>query len=191
MKSRRTPPSRHRTRGAVVLALMIVVMVLLIGWLIYGAIPDNPRLAADSRAMLALGQARDALIGEARTRWCRQPVGTVADALPCPDVGGGGEGLAAAACAPVAVGRLPWRTLGLKDLRDAHGECLWYRRTATGAQVIAPGPAQGAQTRPTIAAAAVCGGHYGAADYLGEVPTNDIALDIAAADLAAPAGCGP
>jgi hypothetical protein len=33
--------------------------------------------------------------------------------------------------APNYVGRLPWRTLGLPELRDADGETLWYALAAT------------------------------------------------------------
>jgi len=55
--------------------------------------------------------------------------------LPCPEapgnVGGANEGIAAASCTLPAVGRLPWRTLGLDELVDANSEPLWY--------VVSPG----------------------------------------------------
>ena len=47
--------------------------------------------------------------------------------LPCPDTNG--DGIADALCGSrdeSAIGRLPWKTLGLSPLRDANGECLWY-----------------------------------------------------------------
>src|SRR5262249_13352975 len=50
--------------------------------------------------------------------------------LPCPEAAGffgtTNEGVAAANCKQPALGRLPWRTLGLEKLRDAAGEPLWY-----------------------------------------------------------------
>lgn len=51
--------------------------------------------------------------------------------LPCPEPAGSfgiaaTEGIAAASCTLPAVGRLPWRTLGLDKLTDAAGEPLWY-----------------------------------------------------------------
>jgi hypothetical protein len=56
--------------------------------------------------------------------------------LPCPESPGvagipNNEGIAASSCAPTfpvqkTVGRLPWRTLGLDKLVDAHAEPLWY-----------------------------------------------------------------
>ncbi|MFZ5657477.1 MAG: hypothetical protein ACOY37_10555 [Pseudomonadota bacterium] len=194
MRARRAPAPRA-ARGIVILAVLVVVLVLLAGWMLYSALPDNPRLAADARAGATLSQARDAVIGHARSRWCLQPTGSVVDHLPCPDVGGG-EGIAPAACAPGAVGRLPWATLGLGPLRDGAGECLWYRRTATGAEIIAAGSVLGAQSRAGVPAAPACGGHYGVAAYLEPSPlagaaANDIVLAIGAGDLAAPTGCGP
>ena len=50
---------------------------------------------------------------------CRRP-----GDLPCPDTNN--DGFAEGVCAVAALGRLPWRTLGLKDLRDGYGERLWY-----------------------------------------------------------------
>ena len=50
--------------------------------------------------------------------------------LPCPEApanfGTANEGIEAPFCASQAVGRLPWRTLGLDKLVDASGEPLWY-----------------------------------------------------------------
>lgn len=71
----------------------------------------------------ALSQAVDALIGYATVE--DNSPGT----LPCPDVTG--DGIAdwdfggSNPCSGY-IGRLPWRTLGIGDLRDADGECLWY-----------------------------------------------------------------
>lgn len=50
--------------------------------------------------------------------------------LPCPEApanfGTANEGIEASFCAAPAVGRLPWRTLGLDKLVDSAGEPLWY-----------------------------------------------------------------
>jgi hypothetical protein len=55
--------------------------------------------------------------------------------LPCPEAPGdfntANEGRAAGNCVLPAVGRLPWRTLGLEKLADSAGEPLWY--------VVSPG----------------------------------------------------
>ena len=72
----------------------------------------------------ALALAKQALIASAASSNLRP------GSLPCPDVDN--DGLSdqignnpAAACTQF-IGRLPWQTLGLPDLRDAAGERLWY-----------------------------------------------------------------
>jgi hypothetical protein len=72
---------------------------------------------------LALAQARDALIGRAAMDDNRP------GSLPCPDTNHDGEAdlwdKSGNHC-PSYIGRLPWKTLGLPELRDAGGEALWY-----------------------------------------------------------------
>lgn len=90
--------------------------------LVYGSTTEVGRaVRADTRTRAVLDEARQALIGRA-----------IADAnrpgsLPCPD--GDNDGSAdlfvGSACASY-IGRLPWRTLGIGDLRDDAGERLWY-----------------------------------------------------------------
>jgi hypothetical protein len=75
----------------------------------------------DRKTTYALAQAKQALIGRAASDATRP------GSLPCPDTNndGSAEMLAGNDC-PSYVGRLPWKTLGLPDLRDADGERLWY-----------------------------------------------------------------
>ena len=80
-----------------------------------------------------LAQAKQALIG-----WMAlnaASTDTNPGRLPCPEAAGDfgtvNEGRAAGNCTLPAVGRLPWRTLGLEQLLDAAGEPLWY--------VVSPG----------------------------------------------------
>jgi hypothetical protein len=51
-------------------------------------------------------------------------------AFLCPEaaanIGTGNEGLAPGNCTLPAVGRLPWKTIGIEKLQDASGEPLWY-----------------------------------------------------------------
>ena len=68
--------------------------------------------------------AREALIGAA-IEGERSAAGRPGD-LPCPDLNNDG-GADPPCFNPVdRIGRLPWRTLGLPDLRDGNGERLWY-----------------------------------------------------------------
>ena len=83
----------------------------------------------------ALAQARDALIGRAASDDNRP------GSLPCPDLvtnivgtnvpNDGNADLFAGNECPSYVGRLPWKTLGLPDLRDGSGERLWYALSRT------------------------------------------------------------
>jgi hypothetical protein len=88
---------------------------------------EQHRLRATERA---LAQAREALLAYAADRPIDARVGP--GYLPCPDLDD--DGWAEATCGSLAgqlgqeqrLGRLPWKTLGLPDLRDGHGERLWY-----------------------------------------------------------------
>ncbi|HLX23031.1 MAG TPA: hypothetical protein VKR38_06780 [Usitatibacter sp.] len=78
----------------------------------------------------ALAEAREALIAYAADRSIDAIVGP--GYLPCPDLDD--DGWAESTCGSLAgdsgqaqrLGRLPWKTLGIPDLRDGHGERLWY-----------------------------------------------------------------
>lgn len=115
----------NRQRGV---ALIIVVVLLLIG---LGAAlfafmrPASQAIERDKVTAAALAQAKAALIGYAASN-PNQP-----GVLPCPD--NDNDGTADSPCGAIgvtAVGRLPWKTLGLPDLRDGSGECLWYAVSA-------------------------------------------------------------
>lgn len=75
-------------------------------------------LRASLRTDRALRDARDALIQHAA--WEDSSPGS----LVCPDMDNNGS--AQASCAAGAIGRFPWRTLGIERLLDGSGECLWY-----------------------------------------------------------------
>lgn len=119
---------RVNRRGQQGLALLVMVIVLILGsafFLVKQLNSTALRLNSDAKSNNVLAQAKDALIGYAATNSNRP------GALPCPDLnapGSANEGTAAGTCSSLAqqVGRLPWKTLNLPDLRDASGERLWY-----------------------------------------------------------------
>jgi hypothetical protein len=83
----------------------------------------------DSNAMV-LARAKRALIGYMAQRASLSAENNPGR-LPCPEAPAffgdpAQEGIAAGNCTLPAVGRLPWRTLGLDKLADAAGEPLWY-----------------------------------------------------------------
>ncbi|MEO7727752.1 MAG: hypothetical protein ABIS45_10910 [Burkholderiales bacterium] len=70
----------------------------------------------------ALALAKQALVGRAASDDNRP------GSLPCPDTTNDGlsDIVDSSGACVATVGRLPWQTLGLPDLRDADGERLWY-----------------------------------------------------------------
>lgn len=104
---------------AVILALVGVIGLAAIAALTEAALDTAQR---EQQTALALAQARDALIGFAVAS-----SGRPGD-LPCPDLDNDGSADAVPGCSASSsrIGRLPWRTLDLPDLRDGNGERLWY-----------------------------------------------------------------
>jgi hypothetical protein len=130
---------RNRQQG-VALLLFLSVLVIGVAWFAVGALGKAAPSAAERemRTGLALQAAKQALLGYVALK--------AADAgeespgrLPCPESLSqpgipNDEGIAAPfpgypTCSPI--GRLPWKTLGTHQLRDGHGEPLWYA-VATG-----------------------------------------------------------
>ncbi len=117
-------------RGA---AFLVALVVLLAGIGVALAVELSVHSGASRRERVserALAQAREALIAYAADRPMTREVGP--GYLPCPDLDG--DGWAEATCGSQSgdtgqaerLGLLPWKTLGLPDLRDGSGERLWY-----------------------------------------------------------------
>ena len=89
----------------------------------------------EDRSMSALRQAKAALIAyAANEQWqlykSLPDVPPVAyfqpGALPCPDKDDDGDADCTGSNTASMIGRLPFKTMGIDDLRDASGERLWY-----------------------------------------------------------------
>ncbi len=117
-------------RGA---AFLLAILALLAGIGVALAVDLTAHAGASRRERAserALAQAREALIAYATDRPMSREVGP--GYLPCPDLDG--DGWAEATCGSQSgdtgqaqrLGLLPWKTLGLPDLRDGYGERLWY-----------------------------------------------------------------
>jgi len=119
-----SPTGRRDQRG---LALMLVVAILVTGSAFLAVRSLNAAAVRADRYRVtqeALIKAKEALIAYAVSDTVRP------GELPCPDVNDDGrlvlnEDFVGSNCVSL-VGRLPWITLGLPDLRDAAGERLWY-----------------------------------------------------------------
>ena len=119
-----------RQRGMLLLVAVVLLMVLAMGalGLHAGVLAAARERERDSER--ALAAAREALIAYAADHPINSSVGP--GYLPCPDLDN--DGWAESTCGSLSgdsgqeqrLGRLPWKTLGLPDLRDGHGERLWY-----------------------------------------------------------------
>lgn len=129
-----TTPIPSRRQGGAVLLLVLLSVTLAGSFTLlrglnggFGAICAH-RLQHDAAV---LAQAKEALLGYAAAypeliNPTRGP-----GFLPCPDRNNDGLLLTEGSCSSKSVtartvGRLPWRYLGLSDLRDSAGERLWY-----------------------------------------------------------------
>ncbi len=134
-------PGKQRGMG---LILLMATLTLGASWWLVHALstPVNRSVNEVDANARALAQAKSALLGhlahEALLATEDHP-----GRLPCPESPGSqnnhdgtsyldqDDGVSAGNCALPAVGRLPWRTLGMDRFEDAVGEPLWY--------VVSPG----------------------------------------------------
>lgn len=118
---------RSRQSGFAVLLSVAMLAAAALALFVPAFFSAPGREAASDRA---LAHAREALIAFAAERPIDAAVGP--GFLPCPDIDG--DGWAEPICGSLAgdrgqaerLGRLPWKTLGVPDLRDGYGERLWY-----------------------------------------------------------------
>lgn len=155
----------HQQKGIVLLGWMIVLLLISSAFFVNQANRLFTKTGQDSVDANALAQARDSLLARAISD------GNRPGSLPCPALTSDGNAPGLPPC-PTFIGWLPWRTLGLPDLRDSSGERLWYvlspafqdsgtinlnsssaltldGNTGIAALVIAPGPPLSNQNRPS------------------------------------------
>lgn len=113
-------------RGYAAMAIMAILIVASLAAVVGQLDARQLRLRREQDAAAALESAKSALIAYAasyRDYRSRENFGH----LPCPDAAGNGtEQSPCGTSGSVALGLLPVKSLGLPDLRDADGNCLWY-----------------------------------------------------------------
>jgi hypothetical protein len=113
--------TRASRRGFALPILLLALFGAAVVWAVYatrlvGSFDQRAKIQTET----ALRIARDALIQYAAQS-------NTPGALPCPDTTNNGiAGDKNGVCSAGAVGRLPWRTLGIDPPRDGSGECIWY-----------------------------------------------------------------
>jgi len=121
MHPTRPQRAKARQRGAALLVMLVIVVMGIAAALVGSLSTTALKSARQETTSAALAQAKEALLGRAVSD------DNMPGSLPCPDTNddGSSELLSGNNC-PSYIGRLPWRTLNLADLRDGSGERLWY-----------------------------------------------------------------
>lgn len=118
------PAAPAKQKGAALLVLVALVVVASLYYLVESLNRSSIATERERRTAEALAMAKEALMGYA-VKDATRP-----GELPCPDVDNDGQlvmnvDYVGSNCVSY-LGRLPWKTLGLPDLRDGSGENLWY-----------------------------------------------------------------
>lgn len=127
---RRAPSSlpKHQ-RGALLILLVIALGILAATVFVSMLSSSDIQNKRDKQTAAALAEAKAALIGWSASRSSNASNYSPGQ-LPCPEdttkIGTPNEGTGAGTCTLPAIGRLPWKTLKIGDLRDGYGEKLWY-----------------------------------------------------------------
>ena len=97
--------------------------------------PDNGRVNSENNTTASLATAKTALLAYASSYYLRESTTGTSHAgihglLPCPEKASSpADGSSSPNCGTThasSLGRFPWRSLDIKALTDASGECLWY-----------------------------------------------------------------
>jgi hypothetical protein len=117
-------PSKQR--GIALLLFLVAAIVATAYFLLSHIDTTDARWSRAAKSQQALAEAREALIAFAVSIPLDPSKAARPGELPCPDLNNDGQ--AEPACSKPAdrLGRLPWKTLGLPDLRDTDNERLWY-----------------------------------------------------------------
>src|SRR5450830_1417910 len=126
MKSRTIRNCQTQKGGALIIMALIL---LLTGTAVMFSVLDasGVKIERDKKTAASLSEAKVALIA-----WSVNSA--TPGQLPCPEntlsIGTISEGTANTTCTLPAIGRLPWKSLGIGDLRDGSNEELWYAISA-------------------------------------------------------------
>ncbi|MDP1596353.1 MAG: hypothetical protein Q8S46_00460 [Methylotenera sp.] len=129
--------NKHTFQKGGALIIFVLVLVLAGSATLFSFLNgNNVKFERDKKTLAVLAEAKVALLVYAASvnlshagcaANCRRP-----GDLPCPDTNN--DGVAETSCGNATgttgqdsrLGRLPWKTLGLDDLRDGNGDRLWY-----------------------------------------------------------------
>ena len=129
--------TRNSQCGMALFMLVFILVLATTGYMLKSLDSVGVKNERDKKTAIALVEAKTAVLAYAASQNLipSGPCGTNCPRpgdLPCPDTNN--DGNAEPSCGNAAgttgqanrLGRLPWRDLGLSDLRDGYGERLWY-----------------------------------------------------------------
>lgn len=117
-----------KQRGAAMMVMLVIMVIGTVAFLVSALNSSALQIERDKKTANALAKAKEALIGYAVSRGSIAGNPRPGD-LPCPDTNAPGSvsyGTQSGACSAGAIGRLPWKTLGIEEPKDGYGETLWY-----------------------------------------------------------------
>lgn len=124
-------PTRQSQHGAAFIVMLVILVVGIAAMLVDAFGNASLQIERDKTTSSALAHAKEALIGYASSGNLFSSSDRPGD-LPCPDIDNDGSqdtpcgNASGSSGQALRLGRLPWKTLGLPDLRDGNGERLWY-----------------------------------------------------------------
>lgn len=116
-------PKSTQQQGVALMVMMIILILGTAGFLVSSLGGISQTIKRDQKTTEALNQAKEALIAYAGTQGDTAGTPRPGD-LPCPD--SDNNGFSEGTCVAGAIGRLPYKTLGIAQLFDSQGESLWY-----------------------------------------------------------------
>jgi type II secretory pathway pseudopilin PulG len=127
---------KSNQQGAALIAMMAILVILLTTVSIQFFNRSNLKNLKTQKTQQALALAKQALLAYAAEEITGKANGVLLTCnlncprpgdLPCPDRDNDGDAeVNCSANQGFRLGRLPWKTLGIDDLRDGSGERLWY-----------------------------------------------------------------
>lgn len=121
--------SNNKQKGAALIIFTVILVLVATTYFVSQLDATGVKIKRDKKTVAALSEAKAALIGYSSSN--KRP-----GALPCPDTNNDGSADTNGNVACYSnIGRLPWKTLGLNDIRDGSNERLWYTLSANFANV--------------------------------------------------------
>jgi len=116
----------HRTQsGAALLAFMLIIITGA-SFILVSSLNSNVRQYSRQAGTAAtLQDARAALLSYSVT-YPENHISGGPGILPCPDLNNNGSASGNCSFPDTTLGRFPWKTVGVGEFRDHHGEHLWY-----------------------------------------------------------------